>query len=433
MAEQFLSDAWISEAARLRAELGDAAASPLGQAQLNLVVTDGPEGNKQLHLAGGAFGAGLDNEAAATLTIDYEVARAIFVEGDTKGAASAFQSGKLKIDGDISAMMGMVSGGGGGDQEYQKRLRAMTKPSEVPSTVFGPMSQELIDLGLQSYAEELAERGLTVVPPAVHGVTAEQIDHLTDCILARAEEMTGSKFTVEEGPLGTLEYDIPKDSAFAMLTKAKQFLVHRIAHIDRGFRDLAVNPVQTVLIRHMMGDGVRFSSFNCFVKWPGEFGMGPNLGLHQDQGGVPVQSTQALNANATWNLTKYTQADGCLAFVPGSHLAEQPNISADAAVPVEAPRGSLIVFHGATVHGAYPKQTPGLRLTPVIYFRHQSICAQEEIKNGFPHDLAEDCADPELFAKLAGFGDIFPFTEQTRTTPTPTPRVAGWRVDASII
>ena len=88
-----------------------------------------------------------------------------------------------------------------------------------------------------------------------------------------------------------------------MLTKAKQFLVHRIAHIDRGFRDLAVNPVQTVLIRH----GARFSSFNCFVKWPGEFGMGPNLGLHQDQGGVPVQSTQAVNANATWNLTKYRQ------------------------------------------------------------------------------------------------------------------------------
>ncbi|TDJ30469.1 MAG: hypothetical protein E2O59_02520 [Gammaproteobacteria bacterium] len=40
-----------------------------------------------------------------------------------------------------------------------------------------------------------------------------------------------------------------------------------------------------------------------------------------------------------------------------------------AAVPVEAPRGSHIVFHGATVHGAYPKQTPGPRLTPVIYFR----------------------------------------------------------------
>ena len=41
-------------------------------------------------------------------------------------------------------------------------------------------------------AEELAERGLTVVPRAVHGVTAEQIDHLADCILARAEETTGT-------------------------------------------------------------------------------------------------------------------------------------------------------------------------------------------------------------------------------------------------
>ena len=37
-------------------------------------------------------------------------------------------------------------------------------------------------------AEELAERGLTVVPRAVHGVTAEKIDHLADCILARAED-----------------------------------------------------------------------------------------------------------------------------------------------------------------------------------------------------------------------------------------------------
>jgi hypothetical protein len=294
------------------------------------------------------------------------------------------------------------------------------------------MGQELIDLGLQSYAEELAERGLTVVPPEVNGVSAEQIDHLTDCILARAEEMTGSKFTIEEGPLGTLEYDAT-NSTSAMIAKVKQFLVHRIAHIDRGFRDLAVNPVQTALILHMMGDGARFSSFNCFVKWQGEFGYGPTLGLHHDQAGVPVQSTQALNANATWNLTEYTKADGCLAYVPGSHVADKPDTSADAAVPVEAPRGSLIVFHGATVHGAFPRQTPGLRLTPVIYFRHQAICAQEEIKNTFPRELAEDCNDPELFAKLAGFSDIFPFTEQTFATPTPTPRVAGWRPDATAI
>ena len=121
----------------------------------------------------------------------------------------------------------------------------------------------------------------------------------------------------------------------------------------------------------------------------------------------------------------YTKEDGCLAYVPGSHLEKQPSTSAEAAVPVEAPRGSLIVFHGATVHGAYPKQTPGLRLTLVNYFRHQAILPQEEIKNGFPCELAEDCVDPDLFCELAGYADVFPFVTQTSTSPTPHPHLAA--------
>lgn len=132
----------------------------------------------------------------------------------------------------------------------------------------------------------------------------------------------------------------------------------------------------------------------------------------------------ALNANATWNLTEYTKDDGCLAYVPGSHRMQQPTAKAEEAVPVEAARGSLIVFHGGTLHGAYPKLTPGLRLTLVTYFRHQAILPQEEIKNTFPRELAEDCIDPALFCELAGYSDIFPYVTQTATKPTPVPHLA---------
>ena len=135
----------------------------------------------------------------------------------------------------------------------------------------------------------------------------------------------------------------------------------------------------------------------------------------------------ALNANGTWNLTEYTKADGCLAYVPGSHRMKGPTAGPEAAVPVEAQRGSLIVWHGATTHGAFPKLTPGLRLTLVTYFRHQAILPQEEIKNGFPRELAEDCVNPDLFCELAGFGDIFPYVTQTATSPTPVPHLAAGR------
>lgn len=76
---QFLSEAWLDEVASIRAELGDEVSSGLGDAQLNLVVTDGPEGEQSLHLADGNIGTGLLDEAPATLTVDHEVARRVWL------------------------------------------------------------------------------------------------------------------------------------------------------------------------------------------------------------------------------------------------------------------------------------------------------------------------------------------------------------------
>ena len=87
------------------------------------------------------------------------------------------------------------------------------------------------------------------------------------------------------------------------------------------------------------------------------------------------------------------------------------------AVPVEAPAGSLIVFHGATWHGAFPRMTPGMRLSIANYFRHYMILPQDDIKNLFPRELADDCSDPTVFKLLAGFADDFPYTQPTERIP----------------
>ena len=167
------------------------------------------------------------------------------------------------------------------------------------------------------------------------------------------------------------------------------------------------------------------TSSHSFVKWTGEYGYGANLGLHADQGGSPLPwGRTALTANTLWCLTDYTKEGGALAYVPGSHKANaRPtgNNEAHLAVPVEAPRGSLVAWHGATWHGAFPKLSPGLRLNVTNYFRHQSVLPQENLSVTMKDQPWNDCDDPEVMAELLGFNDRNPYLSQRQ----PAPRFVG--------
>jgi SCP-2 sterol transfer family len=126
MPHPFLSDAWLDEVKKLTDDAGSSI-MPTG-VQLNLVVTGSPEGDRQLHVSDGGFGAGLVDGFPTKLTIPYTVAFDMFISGDQAAAMQAFMSGQIKVEGDMSKLMSMQgqSAQGAGATAIQDKLRAIT-------------------------------------------------------------------------------------------------------------------------------------------------------------------------------------------------------------------------------------------------------------------------------------------------------------------
>ena len=291
------------------------------------------------------------------------------------------------------------------------------------------LGKAIRDLDLERYVLELESDGLTVVPPNITGVTVAQLDRCTEVLLARFTAMTGCPISLEKGPEAELAWPAPDPNRASLrprecATAPTQMLIQQLLQLDRCFRDLAVNPVADALIDHVSGPDPaggrarRLSSTNAFVKWQGDYGYGPGLGLHVDQGANPLPwGRTALTSNATWALTDYTRQDGALAYVPESHKMISPPtqpLATKMAQPLECPRGSLIVFQGTTWHGAFPKRTPGLRLNAVSYYRHVSVLPQENLKVSMVDQPWQDCDNPKLMRELIGFDDEFPYTTQSQ-------------------
>src|SRR5256885_8304461 len=100
----FLSDEWLTEVQKLAEESGGQSGMP-DTITLNMVVTGGPQGDRELHVTGGKFESGLLDSAPTKLTVPYDVAKKMFVDGDQSSAMQAFMSGQIKVEGDMSKLM----------------------------------------------------------------------------------------------------------------------------------------------------------------------------------------------------------------------------------------------------------------------------------------------------------------------------------------
>jgi hypothetical protein len=128
----FLSDPWFDEVRRLHDAVGGAA--PEGtEIRMNLMITSTPfDGDLAMHMAatGGRADWGKDHldDADVTLTLGYDTAKAIFVDGNPQAAIEAFMAGRIIVQGDITKLMVMQSTGpGSAASELTKALQEITE------------------------------------------------------------------------------------------------------------------------------------------------------------------------------------------------------------------------------------------------------------------------------------------------------------------
>ena len=109
----FLSDDWLDEARAIRAEYEGRGATIEHSVRMNLIVVEVPfgEGSVHAHVDTSTGELVLDvghiDPVDLKVTIGYDIARALLVEGNPQAGLQAFMQGKIKVEGDIAKLMAL--------------------------------------------------------------------------------------------------------------------------------------------------------------------------------------------------------------------------------------------------------------------------------------------------------------------------------------
>ena len=114
---KFLSDEWLDQAKAIRAEYEGKGGAPPHQMRMNLVITDVPaevsDAPIEAHMDTTSGDVDMDlghiDTPDLTVTLEYDTAQAILVEGNPQAGMQAFMAGKIKVQGDMTKLMAMQS------------------------------------------------------------------------------------------------------------------------------------------------------------------------------------------------------------------------------------------------------------------------------------------------------------------------------------
>jgi hypothetical protein len=123
----------MDEAKKIREEFeGQSSPSP-HQVRMNMVITDTPDGvgtdsTVTAHMDSSDGQMKMDvghlDNPELTVTVDYETAKAIFVDQNPQAGMQAFMAGKVKVQGDMTKLMAMQQGA---PDEAQQKIAARIK------------------------------------------------------------------------------------------------------------------------------------------------------------------------------------------------------------------------------------------------------------------------------------------------------------------
>lgn len=240
--------------------------------------------------------------------------------------------------------------------------------------------------GLEGKLADLEAFGYCVVEPE-HIGPPEFIDRLRETV----ERVGAKRFSPDD----------QFEDAHGLQQATGQLLTYLVFE-DPIFEEALMNEVSLALITYLLGEDCCLSSMTSMLKGPSN----TPLRMHADGTYIPQPLPAVGNvANSTYMLTDYTKDNGALTVVPGSHrLCRQPTEAEsndpDLLVTVEAPAGSLVVWHGNLWHGAHPRRNPGLRVNLIMHFCRMFCKTQEAYKGNAPPEIL--ARNPERFSRLMG-------------------------------
>lgn len=133
MPYEFLSDEWIEEAQKIRAEYKGKIPTVTNTVRMNLVVTEVPfrEGKLDAHLDTSTGEIELETghleEPDLKVSVDYVTAKAILVDGNPQAGMQAFMAGKVRVEGDMAKLMALQTAPPSATaQELAGRIRDIT-------------------------------------------------------------------------------------------------------------------------------------------------------------------------------------------------------------------------------------------------------------------------------------------------------------------
>ena len=258
------------------------------------------------------------------------------------------------------------------------------------------LSNEINELGLQRYVEDLDAHGYTVVPPEIASPNG-LAERMLEACLDIAERRNGERPDLDRGETNGRAGSPVGEGMKALL------LEHPV------FEESLMNPALLALATYLCGYDVVLSSLGASIKGPGP----TQFRLHTDTRLPSPLPTQALLCKGIYLLTDFNRDNGSTVFVPGSHkrcrnpLASETTIGEggnDQAVPVEAPAGSLLVFHGNTWHGAYNRVAPGLRVSVHLLMVRSLLRVTEDFLGRIPQEVLD--RNPPRFGILTQQGVV---------------------------
>jgi ectoine hydroxylase-related dioxygenase (phytanoyl-CoA dioxygenase family) len=215
---------------------------------------------------------------------------------------------------------------------------------------------------------EFQELGFLIIPEYLNQDTLER---------ARAETLAICRG--ERGAIRGVTPATADDDDDAVLRR--YLCIHFPHKVSSLMREVALRPGAVDVLTTIIGPNVKMMQSMLFIKSEGK----PGQAWHQDENFIP---TRDRSLTAIWiALDNATVENGCLWVIPGSHrrgvlypdreqqdprydcTREAFGFDEDAAIPVEVPARSAVVFNGYLLHRSLPNSgRHGLRRALVNHY-----------------------------------------------------------------